>query len=167
MLAMTLSLGMQSDYAVLIEKHEVESIGMIREADSFATKLLAVDSGAADAWVVLGATNYIVGTLSPIKRFLLKFKGVKGNKSRGIQQLGIAAMGGRYLRPYAKILLALVALREKKVELARIQLAELVAEFPENPLFAGELAKLDASREAIIQPGSSAAGRKEPAIPVR
>jgi len=40
-------------------------------------------------------------------------------------------------------MLALAALREKKPELARAQLKELVAQFPENPLFASELAKLE------------------------
>ena len=39
-------------------------------------------------------------------------------------------------------MLALAALREKKADVARTQLKELVAEFPENPLFASELAKL-------------------------
>ena len=39
--AMTLSLDMQADYASLIEKHQVESLGMIPEADKFAKKLLA------------------------------------------------------------------------------------------------------------------------------
>ena len=42
----------------------------------------------------------------------------------------------------------MAALREKKIALARIQLMEFVAEFPENPLFVGELAKLDASADA-------------------
>jgi predicted Zn-dependent protease len=64
----------------------------------------------------------------------------------------IAADHGRYLRPFAKILLALTALREKKPEVARIQLNELVAESPENPLFASELANLKASRVAAIPP---------------
>ena len=45
---------------------------------------------------------------------------------------------------FAKIMLALAALREKKPELARTQLKELVAEFPENSLFASEVAKLQA-----------------------
>jgi predicted Zn-dependent protease len=44
----------------------------------------------------------------------------------------------------------MAALREKKTEVARTQLNELVAEFPENPLFASELAKLDVSRAAAI-----------------
>ena len=148
--AMTVSLGMQADYAGLIEKHQLESLGMIREADKFAKRLLAVAPDAADAYLTLGAANYIIGSLPGIKRFFLRFKGIRGDKSGGILQLEIAAARGRYLRPFAKILLALAALREKKAELARIQLMELVAEFPENPLFVSELAKLDASPAAAV-----------------
>lgn len=147
--AMTLSLGMQADYASLIEKHQLESLAMIREADKFAKRLLAVNPNAADAYLTLGAANYIIGSLPAFKRFFLKFKGISGDKVGGIQQLEIAAAHGRYLRPFAKILLAMVALREKKAQLARIQLAELVAEFPENPLFFRELAKLDASQRPL------------------
>jgi hypothetical protein len=57
-----------------------------------------------------------------------------------MKQLEIAAREGDYLRPFAKILLALAALREKQVELARRELEELAGEFPGNPLFARELA---------------------------
>lgn len=145
---MTLSLGMQADYASLIEKHQLESLGMIREADAFAKRLLAVNPDAADAYLTLGAANYIIGSLSVFKRFFLKFKGISGDKNGGIEQLEIAAARGRYLRPFAKIILAMAALREKKTSLARVQLVELVSEFPQNPLFASELAKLDASPEA-------------------
>jgi len=144
--AMTLSLGMQADYASLIEKHQLESLSMIREADKFAKKLLAVNPDAADAYLTLGAANYIIGSLPVLKRLFLHFKGISGDKRAGIQQLEIAAMGGRYMRPFAKILLAMAALREKKIAVARIQLAELVAEFPENPLFARELGKLTTPR---------------------
>jgi hypothetical protein len=140
--AMTLSLGMQANYASLIEKHQLESLGMIRDADKFAKRLLAVNPDAADAYLTLGAANYIIGSLPVLKRFFLHFKGISGDKRGGLEQLEIAAARGRYLRPFAKILLAMAALREKKTELARIQLAELVAEFPENPLFITELAKL-------------------------
>jgi len=37
------------------------------------------------------------------------------------------------MRPFAKIMLALTALREKNMALARIQLQQLVDELPENP----------------------------------
>jgi len=143
--AMTLSLGMEADYAALIEKHQLQSLGMIGEADTFAKRLLAVDPDAADAYLTLGTANYVIGSLPALKRFFLHFKGIHGDKRVGIEQLTIAARRGRYLRPFAKIMLALAALREKKTALARIQLIELVTEFPRNSLFAKELAKLDAS----------------------
>lgn len=141
--AMTLSLGLEADYASLIDMEQRESLRMLGEANEFAERLLAVAPEAADAYLTLGLANYVIGSLSAFKRLFLRFSGIRGDKRGGIEQLKIAAAQGRYLRPFAKILLALVALREKQPELARAQLTELVAEFPQNSLFASELAKLD------------------------
>jgi predicted Zn-dependent protease len=76
--------------------------------------------------------------------------GFHGDKKKGIKQLQIAAKAGHYLRPFAKILLALTALREKKPEVAREELTELVAEFPGNLLFASELAKVNVTPAAAV-----------------
>ena len=150
--AMTLSVGFQADYASLIDKHQRDSLKMIRLADTYSKKLLAVAPDAADAYLGLGTANYFIGSLPAIKKFFLRFSGIRGDKKAGIKQLEIAAAHGHYLRPFATILLALAALREKQPEVARIQLSELVAEFPENPLFASELAKLDVPPPAAILP---------------
>jgi hypothetical protein len=140
--AMALSLGMQADYASLIDKQQLESLKMVDDADKYAKKLLVITPEAADAYLGLGTANYIIGSLPGYKRFVLGFIGIHGDKTLGIQQLEIAAGKGHYLRPFAKILLALAAIREKKKDVARKQFKELVAEFPENPLFANELAGL-------------------------
>jgi tetratricopeptide (TPR) repeat protein len=140
--AMTLSLGMQADYASLIDKRHLDSLKKIREADKYSKKLLVVAPDAADAYLGLGTANYFIGSLPGPKKFFLSLVGIHGDKKAGIQQIEIAADRGHYLRPFAKILLALAALREEKTEVARAQLIELVAEFPQNPLFASELAKL-------------------------
>jgi hypothetical protein len=146
--AMTLSLGMQANYASLIDKRQLDSLKKVREADVYAKKLLVVAPDAADAYLGLGMANYFIGSLPGTKKFFLSFAGIHGDKKAGIQQLEITAEHGHYLRPFAKILLALAALREKKTEVARTQLKELVAEFPENQLFASELAKLNSPRTA-------------------
>jgi len=143
--AMTLGVGMQADYASLIDKHQLEGLRMIRKADKYAKRLLKVAPADADAYLTLGAANYVIGSLSAPKRFFLFFAGIRGNKRAGMRQLEVAAARGQYLRPFAKILLALAALREKQTGLARQQLADLVAEFPQNPLFKSELAKLTPS----------------------
>jgi hypothetical protein len=140
--AMTLAVGMQADYAALIDKHQLDGLRMIRNAGDYARRLLQVAPDAADAYLVLGAANYVIGSQAPHKRLFLRFAGIRGDKREGIRQLGIVAARGHYLRPFAKILLALAALREKQTDLARAQLTALVAEFPHNPLFVGELAKL-------------------------
>ena len=142
MFAMALSLGMQADYASLIDKQQLESLKMIRDADKYAEKLVAINPEASDAYLGLGTANFVIGSLPGYKRFVLGIIGIHGDKKLGIQQLEIAADNGHYLRPFAKILLALAALREKKKDVARKQFQELVVEFPENPLFTNELVGL-------------------------
>jgi predicted Zn-dependent protease len=54
----------------------------------------------------------------------------------------LTAERGRYLLPYARLLLAVAALRDKDKEQAEGLLEGLVREFPKNTLYARELAKL-------------------------
>jgi hypothetical protein len=148
--SMSLSLGMQADYASLIDKRQLDSLKKIRQADTYSKKLLKIAPDAADAYLGLGTANYFIGSQPILKRFFLVFVGIKGDKKAGIQQIEFAADHDHYLRPFAKIMLALAALREKKPEVARTQLHELVVEFPENQLFASELAKLKVPPPAVI-----------------
>jgi predicted Zn-dependent protease len=76
------------------------------------------------------------------------FGGVHGDRAGGMDQLRVAADRGHYLKPFAQLLLALAALREKQPDLARNELNQLVLEFPDNALFARELAKVSAPRVA-------------------
>jgi tetratricopeptide (TPR) repeat protein len=66
--AMTLSLGMLADYASLIDKHQLDSLKKIREADQYSKKLLAIAPDAADAYLGLGTANYFIGSLPEIAR---------------------------------------------------------------------------------------------------
>jgi hypothetical protein len=140
--ALTIAVGMLSDYVSLIERRELEALRLTREADNTAKELLAVAPDVADAYVALGTANYILGSLPALKRFVIRFGGYHGDRALGMKQLEIAAANGHYLKPFAKLMLALAALREKQHDLARAQLEQLVAEFPANPKFARELAKL-------------------------
>lgn len=141
--ALTISIGMLADYTSILEKRQFESLRYIREAERHAKDLLAVRPDSADAYLALGAANYIIGCLPTHTRFFLWFGGIHGDKPRGMQQLQMAAERGHYLAPFAKTLLALAALREKQDAVARANFQALVAEFPQNLLFTRELAKLD------------------------
>ena len=140
LLVLTMTDGMESDYDALIEKKQLAGLSMMRRAESEAALLLSIDPNAQDAYLALGASNYVIGSLPVYKRFFLKIGGVHGDKERGIQQMQLAADHGHYLKPFAKILLALGYEREHQPQRARVLLADLTAQFPENPLFAHELA---------------------------
>jgi hypothetical protein len=139
--ALALSAGMESDADMILKKEHLEALKRLKEASAHAKELLAQQPDANDAYVALGTANYIIGSLSGGTRFLLRFGGIHGDKKLGMEQLGNTIEKGRYLQPYAKILLALAARREKQNPLAQKLLLELSQEFPESPLYAAEYAK--------------------------
>jgi hypothetical protein len=57
--------------------------------------------------------------------------------------LQLTAERGHYLAPFARILLAIAYVREKNKPRARELLVSLRDEFPQNPLFAQEITRLD------------------------
>jgi hypothetical protein len=147
--AMTISNGMQADYATIIEKHQLDGLRATRTAEDYADRLLAVEPAAADAYLALGAANYIIGCLPAHKRFFLWFGGIHGDKLKGMKQLGEAAQHGRFLRPFAKLMLALANLREKQSGPARELLQQLATEFPQNVLFQRELDKINSHASSV------------------
>jgi hypothetical protein len=142
--AMTLSSGLQADYAALIEKKNMSSLHYTREANDWADRLLAVDPGCYDARVATGFSKYIIGSMAAPLRWVLRIGGVAGDKKQGIVELQMTADHGQYLAPFARILLAIAYVRDKDNTRARQLLASLRDEFPKNTLFTHEIARLDA-----------------------
>ena len=143
LLVLTLTDGMESDYDGIIEKKQLAALGLMRQAEREANALLAIDPNDQDAYVALGASNYVIGCMPGFKRAFLWFGGVHGDRMKGMQEMQLAADHGHYLQPFAKILLALACEREHQMDRARKLLTELAAEFPANPLYAHEIALLD------------------------
>lgn len=150
LLAITMADGMESNYDEIIERKQITALGLMRQAEDEARTLLAVDPQANDAYVALGTSNYVIGCLPGYKKMFLWFGGIHGDKDRGMQQLETAANDGHYLRPFAKILLALASEREHQDVRAHELLVQLNKEFPENPLFARELAELNKREPNLI-----------------
>jgi hypothetical protein len=142
--AMTLSSGLQADYAALIEKKNMSSLHYTRTANDWADQLLAVDPHCYDARVATGFSKYIIGSMAAPVRWFLRMGGVSGDKKQGIVELQMTADHGRYLGPFARILLAIAYVRDKDNSRARELLASLRDEFPKNILFTNEIARLDA-----------------------
>jgi hypothetical protein len=144
--AMTLSSGLRADYAALIEKRNLASLHYTKDATNWAEQLLVVDPQCYDAHLATGVSKYIIGNMAAPVRWFLRLGGVSGDKKAGISELQLTADRGRYLKPFARILLAIAYVREKDNTHARELLASLRDEFPGNPLFPREIARLDAGR---------------------
>ena len=139
--ALTLAAGMESNADSILEKKHLDGLKRMKEANEHAKLLLAERPDANDAWVAPGSANYIIGCLSGGVRMVLWFGGIHGDKKLGMELVGKTAEKGRYLAPFAKVLLALAARREKQDPLAKKLLYQLTVEFPDSPLFAAEYAK--------------------------
>src|ERR1700674_2712002 len=63
--ALTLSSGLQADYAALIEKRDLASLHFTKEASASAQELLAVCHNCCDALVATGFSKYIIGSMAP------------------------------------------------------------------------------------------------------
>lgn len=140
--AEALSNGLRGDYAALIEKRNLASLQYIKNARILAEKLIAIDPTAYDAYVAIGIENYLLGSNPMPIRWMLRVAGAQTDKEAGIERLRVAADKGHYLAPYARLLLAVAALRDKDRATARTLLAGLATQFPGNQLYVKELARL-------------------------
>ncbi len=140
--ALCLDAGLITDYMGLIEKRHLGSLSYAKESHSYAVKLLKLDPGFADAYLTTGMTEYLLGSVPFFVKWFVRFEEAEGNKGLAMERLKSVVERGKYLGPFAKIILATIDLREKRPLQAEIRLAELSRDFPENPLFKKELAKL-------------------------
>jgi tetratricopeptide (TPR) repeat protein len=139
--SLTLCAGMQSDADSMLLKKHYDGLKHLKEANSNAEMLLRDHPEAYDVYVAPGIAYYVIGSLSPSARFFLWFGGIHGDKQLGMSQVQKTADKGHYLKPFAKILLALSARREKQDALALKNLKELTEEFPGNAVYDSEYAK--------------------------
>ncbi len=144
--ALTLVSGLQADYASLVENRNLAALGPTRRASQWAEKLLSVAPDYGDAYLATGLGKYLIGSTPAPVRWLLRLGGFAGDKQEGIRELEVTAEHGHYLAPFARLLLAIAYLREGEVPRARQMLEQLCREFPENPLFAREIARLESGR---------------------
>jgi hypothetical protein len=142
LLASTLTAGLKADYLALVQKRNMAALRYTRQATGYAQRLLTLCPDCYDAYVATGISEYLIGSRPAPVRWILRARGFAGDKRGGIKKLQLAAQHGRYLAPFARILLTIAYLRDKQPQQARVLLTELKAEFPQNMLFAWELERL-------------------------
>ena len=140
--ATVLRLGLHSDYLALVEERYVASFREMKSGRILATKLLAANPNFYDAYVAIGVENYLLSLKPAPVRWILRIGGAQIDREEGLRRLRLTAQRGHYLLPFARLLLAVAALRDGDRAHARELLQGLAAEFPRNDLYRQELARL-------------------------
>jgi hypothetical protein len=140
--AAVLRLGLHADYLALIEKRYLASLSEVKSGRLLALRLLKADPACYDAYLAIGVENYVLSLKPAPLRWLLRIGGAQTDRGEGIRNLRLTAEKGRLLLPYARLLLAVAALRDRDRGRAKAILRDLAKEFPRNQLYTQELSRL-------------------------
>lgn len=142
LLSKVFDLGLKADYLSMIERRDLEALRYTKDGGQLAERLLAAAPDCYDAYLAVGVENYLLGVKPAPERWLIRLYGAEADKQRGIQKLQLTAEKGHYLMPFAQLLLAVAALRDNQRGHAKELLQSLAQQFPSNPLYQEELARL-------------------------
>jgi hypothetical protein len=134
--------GLRSDFDGLIDKRYLSALTLVKNGRQMAEKLLAIDPTFYDAHLAIGVENYMLSLKAAPMRWFLQLAGAETDRNRGLDRLKLTAAKGNYLKPYARLLLAVAALRDMDRLQAREILTDLNRQFPHNHLYADELARI-------------------------
>lgn len=140
--AATMSFGLRGDYLAMVEKKDLQGLSYMKQGRALAERLIVADPACYDAYLAVGVENYLLSLKPAPVRWFLRLGGAQTDKQMGLQKLSITAEKGRYLRSYARLLLAVAALRDHDTRNARALLAGLAQQYPMNPLYGEELARV-------------------------
>jgi tetratricopeptide (TPR) repeat protein len=105
-------------------------------------KVLELSPNYVDAKLVVGAHNYVVGSLPWGVKVASSLLGISGNKAKGLEYLREAADGGSEASIDAKVVLVVFLRREHRFPEALSFASNLVASFPHSSLLKMEEANI-------------------------
>jgi hypothetical protein len=133
--AKILALGLRSDYVAMIDKQDFAALRYMKQGRILAQQLLKQKPDAYDALLAVGVENYLTGIKPAPVRWMLSLGGIDPDKQQGIRELQETAAHGNLLKPFAKLLLAVAALRDKNNTQGCDLLRELATAYPRNALY--------------------------------
>jgi tetratricopeptide (TPR) repeat protein len=134
--------GQLSTYTALVERSWYSALKSAVGARKDHEQVLELSPDYTDAKMIVGAHNYVLGSLPWGVKILVKVIGQGGNKDKGIRYLKEAAAGGGETSTDAKIVLLLFLRREHKYPEALEIAHGLVSQYPHNLLLALEQGNL-------------------------
>lgn len=127
-----------SAYTALVERAWFSALRNAVGARRDHERVLELSPSTVEAKLIVGAHNYVVGSLPWGIKAAASMVGLGGNKEKGLQYLKDAAQGEGETSVDAKILLAVFLRREHRYEEALPILRGLLPRFPQDVLLALE-----------------------------
>jgi tetratricopeptide (TPR) repeat protein len=146
--------GQFATYTALIEHAWFSALRNAVAARHDHEKVLELDPKNVDAKLIVGAHNYVIGSLPWGIKAATTAVGLGGNKEKGLQYLHEAAEGNSETSIDAKVILVVFLRREGRLDESLQILRTLIPQYPHNVLFALEEGNLLRTKK---QPGDAEA----------
>ena len=134
--------SLQCTYVAMVERGFGAGFHLANKAKDDEERVLAMDPQYADAKLVTGVYEYVVGALPIPFKILIGFAGITGSRRQGLQALRESAEGGAITSVEARTAIALFLRREGRYKEAIEVVRTLEKEYPRDFLFRLEEANL-------------------------
>jgi tetratricopeptide (TPR) repeat protein len=132
------TLGLKSTYMVMVEHSWFGGLRNALSARHDHEQVLKLRPDWTDAKTIVGAHNFVVGSLTTPVKAMAGIAGIRGDKKKGLQMLAEAGKAGGETSTDARVALALFLRREGRFDEAREVVHTLTRDHPKNFLFALE-----------------------------
>jgi tetratricopeptide (TPR) repeat protein len=129
-------------YTALVERAWFSALRNAVGARRDHERVLELDPHYADAKLVVGTHNYVMGSLPWSVKVAVAMVGLSGSKEKGFEYLREVANSSGENSVDAKVVLSLFLRREHRYDEARNNMHELAGRYPRNHLFPLEEANL-------------------------
>lgn len=134
----------RAKFQMLVRRAKLDALRDATRSREAHGRIQELDPAHPDAWLVPGMHEYIASQLPVLARLVARVAGFSGNRERGLAMLEEAVRRGRKTGVEARVLMALVHLREKQPGKALGLMRELSEAFPRNYLYHSEVLLLQA-----------------------
>ncbi len=132
--------AVRATYLFTVKRSWFGALSDAKAADRQHSELLKRDPNYVDANLVVGAQDYVVGSLPWVIKPIAALVGAHGDREGGLRKVELVAAKGNYAKLDAITLLAVLYQREERWADARHMLEQLVPRHPRGFLAAQELA---------------------------
>jgi tetratricopeptide (TPR) repeat protein len=134
--------GVKGSWEFLIKRAYGDALSDTNKANRYHERITAIDPDFADALLVQGVHQYVLGSMPRGARWFNFLVGLHGDKAKGIEMLRKVELFGQRNRLDAEVLLAATYRRERRFAEAIPLLSVLSDRFPRNFILKFELAQI-------------------------